>query len=396
VPKNTRRIVIAAATLLIVASVVALVIRPVTIKVDTAKAIRGTLSTSVDEEGRTRIRNRYVIAAPVNGRLARIALREGDSVRAGAVVAMLSPAPLDAKGLEEAQAHVAAALDLEQTARAAVEQARAALAQASRSRERAERLVQRGVISIEERERAELAETSRREELAALDFRARATAHDVEAARAALRGSGLRSGVAGRVRVQAPTDGTVLRVLEQSERVLPAGTPLLEVGNRMDLEVTTNLLSDDALKVELGDTILVHGSEEGRELRAVVTLVEPAAFTKVSALGVEEQRVNVVGRFVDNPGRLGDRYRVDLRIVIWQGEVLKIPTSALFRKDGRWHVFVVVDGHARVRAIEAGRRGATEVQIVEGLDEGVTVIRYPGDRLKDGARVKARKGVGGP
>jgi HlyD family secretion protein len=390
VTKNLRRLIVGAAALVLGGAAIA-ALRSGPMEVDTARVVPGQLMTTIDEEGRARIRNRYVIGAPVNGRLARITLREGDSVKAGVVVAELAPAPLDARGRDEARAHLEAALDLERTARAEVDEARAALGQAARSRERAEALSRRGVIAPEERERAELAETSRREELTAADFRARAAAHDVEAARAALTGpSSATTGPLMRIPVRAPASGTVLRVLEQSERVLPAGTPLLEVGSRRDLEVTADVLSEDAVKVNVGDTIIVAATGQDRELRAVVTLVEPAAFTKVSALGVEEQRVNIVGRFVDNPGRLGDRYRVEVRVVIWQGRVLRMPASALFRRDQRWHVFVILDGRARLRPVQVGHRGGTDVEIVSGLAEGDLVIRHPGDQLTEGARVKPR------
>jgi HlyD family secretion protein len=390
VTKNVRRLIVGAAVLVLSGAAIA-ALRSGPLEVDTARIVRGQLMTTIDEEGRARIRNRYVIGAPVNGRLARITLREGDSVKVGALVAELAPAPLDARGRDEAHAHLEAALDLERTARAEVDEARAALGQATRSRERAEALSRRGVIAPDERERAELAETSRREELTAADFRAQAAAHDVEAARAALTGpSSATAGPLMRISVKAPASGTVLRVLEQSERVLPAGTPLLEVGSRRDLEVTADVLSEDAVKINVGDTIIVTATGQDRELRAVVTVVEPAAFTKVSALGVEEQRVNIVGRFVDNPDRLGDRYRVEVRIVIWQGRVLRMPASALFRRDQRWHVFVIVDGRARLRPVQVAHRGGTDVEIVSGLGEGDLVIRHPGDQLAEGIRVKAR------
>jgi HlyD family secretion protein len=158
------------------------------------------------------------------------------------------------------------------------------------------------------------------------------------------------------------------------------------------LEVTADLLSEDAIKINPGDTILVAGTGEDRELKAVVTLVEPSAFTKTSALGVEEQRVNVVGRFVDNPGRLGDRYRVEVRIVLWQGlDVLKIPTSALFRQGEHWQVYAVDGSRARIRRIRIGHRGGDEAEIVEGLADSTLVVRHPSDRLQDNSRIKPRR-----
>ncbi|MEO8451915.1 MAG: HlyD family efflux transporter periplasmic adaptor subunit [Gemmatimonadota bacterium] len=266
--KTVSRLAMGAALLLVVAAAVR-AFRPKPLEVDVAQATRGRLRTTIDDEGRTRIRNRYVVGAAVNGRLARIALREGDSVRAGAPVAELAPAPLDVRSLEEARAHLTAAQDLERTAGAAVEQARAALVQASRSRERTESLARSGVIAPEERERAQLAETSRKEELTAADFRAQAAAHDVEVAQVAFRTPDARTGrMVQRIVVRAPASGVVLRVLEQSERVVPAGTPLLELGNRRDLEVTTDLLSEDAVKS-------LWGTRSSSEAPARISSFEP-------------------------------------------------------------------------------------------------------------------------
>lgn len=383
--RSTRRILVGVATIAAV-TVVILMLRPAAIPVDTAPAAYAPLAITIDEEGATRIRNRYVVAAPVTGRLDRITLREGDSVTAGTVLAVIAGQPLDARTRTEARARLDAAEDARRTAMAAAAEARAALEQATRSRHRAESLEQRGVIAAEERERAVLAETTRREQSEAADYRVQTAQHEVEGARAALAPSGTAV-----VAVRSPARGTVLQVLEASERVVAAGTPLVEVGSRADLEVVTDLLSSDAVKVTPGDTMLIENWGGPGALRAVVRRIDPSAFTRVSALGVEERRVNVVGQFLEWPGRLGDRFRVDVRIVTWKSErVLAVPASAMFRRDGRWFVFAVTGGRARLAPVDIGHQGRVAVEITKGLADGTLVVRHPSDQLQDGARVAPR------
>lgn len=374
------------AALVAVAAAAVWAVRPKPILVDTAAVTRGPLEITIDEEGFTRIRNRYVVASPVSGRLGRIALREGDTVTQGATVAVVAGQPLDVRSRAEARARLDAAEDARRTAMAAVTEARAALEQAVRTRRRAESLEQRGVIAVEERERAVLAETSRREELQAADFRVQTAAHEVEGARAALAPTS-----SAQVTVRSPARGTVLQVLEPSERVVAAGTPLVEIGSRADLEVVTDPLSIDAVKVAPGDTMVIENWGGPEPLRAVVHRIDPSAFTKVSALGVEERRVNVVGRFVQWPGRLGDGFRVDVRIMIWRGDrILTVPASAIFRRGGKWYAFQVVNGRARLAEIDLGHQGRQAVEVTRGLAEGSRVIRHPSDKLEEGVRVAPR------
>lgn len=379
-----KRIALGAAAVLVAAGAFAL-LRPVPMPVATVRAARGPMQVTVDEEGETRVRDRYVVAAPVAGRVARITLREGAAVVPGTTVARVFPAPLDPRGREQAAARVEAAGDAQRAADAAVAQARAALEQARRGSERAQRLAAQNLIAPEERERAELQETTRARELESADFRAQAAAHGVEEARAAL--------VAGQsaVPLHAPVRGRVLRVPERSERVVPAGTPLVELGDPSKLEVVADLLSADAVNVKPGAVVLIEGWGGGAALRGRLRVVEPSGFTKVSALGVEEQRVNVIVDFVDPPGALGDRYRVEVKIIVWEGaNVLRLPASALFRRGEGWSVFVVERGLARQRDVAVGHRNPFEAEIVQGLAEGDPVIRHPSDRVADGARVKAQ------
>ena len=354
------------------------------VPVESARAAQRPLQVTVDEEGETRVRDRYIVAAPVAGRVARITLREGDSVRAGTVLARMSPTPLDPRSRNEAAARLDAAEDAQRAASAAVAQARVAHEQAHRAWARAQQLAADKSISPADREQAELEEALRARELESADFRAQAAAHDTEVARAAL--------AAGQeLVIRAPVAARVLRVREPSERVVTAGTPLLELGDPTRLEIVADFLSTDAVNVARGAPLLVEGWG-GKPLRGRVRLVEPSAFTKVSALGVEEQRVNVIGDFVDPPGTLGDRYRLEIRIILWQGDsVLTVPASALFRHGEGWRLFVVEHGRARQRDVVVGHRTSFDAEIVRGLATGEIVIRHPSDRIADGVRVAERR-----
>jgi len=360
-------------------------LRPAPLPVETAPVTRGLLQVTVDEEGETRVRDRYVVAAPVAGRVARIELREGDPVAAGQVVARLFAAPLDARAREQAAGRVAQAEDAQRAADAGVKQAQAAAEQARRSVRRAQQLAAQNLIAPEERERAELEEATRAQELESAQFRAQAAAHDVEVARAAL-----LAGAGTVLPLHSPVRGRVLRIPERSERVVPAGTPLLELGDPAKLEIVADLLSSDAVRVKPGDAILIEGWGGGTTLQGRLRRIEPSGFTKVSALGVEEQRVNVIGDFVNPPGPIGDRYRVEVRIVVWAGrDVLQVPTSALFRHGDAWSVFVIEDGRARQRDVRVGHQSAFATEVAEGMREGDAVIRNPSDRIADGVRVAA-------
>jgi HlyD family secretion protein len=367
-------------------------LRPKAVDVDTVAVAAGPLRETIDEDGETRVHDRYIVAAPVGGRLGRVRLRAGDSVRSGELVAWLEPAPLDTRVRREAAAQVDAAEDARHAADAAVLAANAALDQAVRARMRAESLAVQGHLAPAQREDAELLEATRRREAEAARARAATAAHEVERARAALlAGSETSNPRQGRTPIHAPVAGRVLRILEESERVVPAGSPLMELGDPSRLEVVADLLSTDAVKVRPGDTVLVEQWGGGQTLRARVRTVEPSWFTKISALGVEEQRVNVVADLVDPPGPLGDRYRVEVRVVLWgASEALKVPLSALVREGADWLVFVVSGGQAHARHITLGHRGAFEVEVVSGLQPGEQIIRYPSDLIRDGLRVRAR------
>lgn len=386
-PRVTRRTLVAALGLLAFLVLLVFAFRPGSLVVDTGTVTVGPLRVTVDAEGQTRVRDRYTVSAPVSGRLVRPTLRAGDTVTAGMVVAQLEPAPLDSRSAEQARARIRSAEDAERVAAAGLVAARAALAQATRLRQRAESLAAKDLIAPEERERLELAELTAAREMEAADFRTQAAGHDVETARAALiAATGSEHGT--RFAVRTPVSGRVLRLSEESERVLTAGAPILEVGNPGNIEIVADLLSADAVKVSPGDTILIDAWGGETPLLARLRTIEPSGFTKVSALGVEEQRVNVIGDFLDQSARLGDRYRVEVRIVIWQGEkVLQVPVSALIRNGGGWAVYRVVQGRARLTPVEVGHRGTAAAEVVKGLEDGDVVVLHPSDRVVEGARV---------
>lgn len=391
---SRRRIAAIALGLLAVAGVFWL-LRPARIAVDVAEVGRGALRQTVDEEGETRVRQRYTIAAPTTGRLLRIGIDEGQDVDAGATVAQIEPAPLDPRDLASARARLEAAEATKRAADAGVRRAEAALEQAKRDAARAERLFQAGTLSTDGREKAKLAEIDAAQAFEAARFAADAALHEVEAARAVLLATGTPSapGTACAderpcVDVRAPVAGQVLRIFEESERIVAAGMPLVEIGDPASIEIVVDILSTDAVRVSPGARVSIEKWGGEGDLEARVHLVEPSAFTKVSALGVEEQRVNVIAHLASPEPRLGDRYRVEARIVLWEGEdVIQVPASALFRRGTDWAVFVVDGGRARLREVEVGHLATFDAEIVRGLTVGEAVILHPSDRVSDGTRV---------
>ena len=383
-----KRVLLAVVAIALVALLVVLWM-PSPVEVDAAEVQAGPMRVTVDDQGETRSHDRFVLSAPVAGRLARIALHDGDAVTGGQVVAEIAPLPLSTREREEIVARVAAADALQREAEQRVRHADEDLAQAQRELERTRRLVAEKFVAPQAAERAQNLERTAASEAEAARQRARAAAADAQAARAGL--AATRAG--GLVQVRAPTAGRILRVHDASERVVAAGTPLMVVGDLAHLEVVVEPLSSDAVKVAAGMPVLIDGWGGDRALRATVRRVEPYAVTKVSALGIEEKRVNVVADFVDPPGAIGDGYRITARIVVWQAEqVLKVPVSALFRCAEAWCVFVVDGGRARRRTVEIGQRNLTEAEVRAGLEAGMRVIRYPSNAVEEGVRVNVRAG----
>jgi HlyD family secretion protein len=383
---NRARWIVAA---LAVIALIAWVLRPSPVRVDVAAAEVGPLQVSLEDDGEVRVRDRYNVTAPVAGRVERLLLRAGDAVQTGTAVARIEPAPLDVRSRAQAERQLEAVRDAQRAAVAIIPQARAVLEQARRERDRLAGLERRGVTSGESVEKAELAVRVAQSDLDAAQSRAEASAHDVEVARAALLAAGDGTGrAAGLVVVRSPVAGQVLAVPDASARVVAPGQLLVEIGDMSRLEVAVDLLSTDAVKVRPGQAMLIDQWGGDRPLAGRVRLVEPGAFTKVSALGIEEQRVNVLGDLLESARPLGDRYRVQVRIVLWESpRVLTVPWSAIFREGGRWYVYVVTQGVTRKREVTVGHQSATDAEILSGIVAGETVVRHPTDQIVDGGRV---------
>ena len=364
--------------------------RPRAVAVERTVVKRGPMSVTVDEEGRTRVRERFVVAAPVQGRLRRITLHEGDFVDAGAVMAQLVPSPLDPRTMGQAEARLRGAEASRLALRAREESARAAFDQAHRDRDRAEELDREGLQSKEARERAVFQEATAAALLAAARKETEAAAQEIVEARAALLAAASETArPSSVVPVRAPLKGTVLRVLQESDRVVAAGTPLFELGDLDALEVVAEMLSSDAVNVRPGAPMWIGSFGGASEVPGRVRRVEPSGFTKISALGVEERRVNVVGDFTRTPEGMGDGYRVEVRVVVWEStDVLLVPGSALYRSGSEWRAFVIENGRAISRTIEVAHRTSAQAEARSGLREGEIVILYPGDRVREGTRVQ--------
>ncbi len=365
---------------------------PEPVVVEAVSVARAPLQVTVDEDAQTRAREHYAVSAPVAGRVARIELREGDAVEAGQPVAQLWPMPLSAREREEYQARVDAAEALVREAQQRVAHDAADHEQAKRDRQRIEKLVRDGLVSSQEAEQARVAESSSANVLEAARYRARSAQADLQAAQAALLSvANSASGAPAAITLRAPTSGRVLKIEERSERIVAAGTPVVVVGDPDQLEVVIDLLSTQAVQVRKGMPVLLERWGGQQPLRAEVRVVEPMAFTKVSALGVEEQRVNVIADFVDPSLGLGDAYRVDAKIVLWSNDsVLQVPGSALFRRGESWNVFVIDGSRASRREVTIGHRSARDVEILAGLEEGEQVVRHPSNDVDDGKRVQIK------
>jgi HlyD family secretion protein len=391
-----RRVLI---SLAVVAGLLAVALWPKTVPVDVGTVSRGPLVITVDEEGMTRIRDRFVVSSPVAGRVLRIELEPGDAVKRGDVVARVraeAPPLLDERTRAEAQAAIESARAALGRARAEEQRARATLAQLQRELTRIRELAQSRVVAAQELETREAEAKVAEESLNASVFAVQAATSELQRAQARL-APPTRDATGRVVTVTAPADGVVLKRVRESESVVPAGDPLLEIGDPHQLEIVADLLSTDAVRVKRGARAIIEQWGGEQKLEARVRRIEPAGFTKISALGVEEQRVNVILDFVDPAAAwaaLGDAYRVEVRIVIWEApSVLKVPTSALFREGEKWAVYAIADGRARRTAVELGHQTGQEAEVVSGLSDSQRVILHPGDTLTNDARVKDRAGT---
>jgi HlyD family secretion protein len=374
-------------------------------EIEVAQVRRGRLEVTIDEDGKTRIKERYIVTAPLGGELLRVQLHAGDSVKAGetslAVIQPSDPSLLDARAHTEALARVKAAEARLEHAKILLNRAQASKTYATAEHDRAEKLLPSKTVTQEQYDLSLHFLRTATQDVRAGEFAVRIATYELELAQAALiRTRASEPNHDSSLEVRSPIDGEVLRVLRESEGLLLPGTALMELGDPRDLEVEVDVLSADAVRIPLGGKVYLEHWGAPEPLLARVRLVEPQAFLKVSALGVEEQRVNVIADFVDPPelrGRLGDAYRVEARIVVWQSDdVLKCTAGALFRCEGGWAVYRVVHGRAVLTKVEVGQSNGLETQIVGGLKEGDEIIAYPSDQVHDGVRVASRRNDVGP
>jgi HlyD family secretion protein len=371
---------------------------PQAVAVEVSRVTRGPLAVTVDEEGMTRVRNRYVVSTPVAGQLRRIDWKAGAPVEAGrTVLAVLEPSGadfLDTRTQAQAEARLRAAEAAREAALAQRDRAAAAAKTFASDLGRARTLREGNVLSAQEFEAAQMRAETAAQDARAAEFALRVAEFEVEQARAVISrdASSLRGEPVAPLEIVAPASGRILRVFQESTRVVPAGFALMEIGDSTDLEVRIEVLSRDGVAIAPGARVILEQWGGAEPLTARVRWVEPAAFTKISALGVEEQRVYVVADFLDPLERrptLGDGYRVEARIVTWEDpSVLRVPAGALYQRDGRSHVFLVEGGRARLRTVGVGRSNGVMAEVVDGLQEGDDVVVYPGDKVVDGTRVR--------
>ena len=373
-------------------------LRPRAVEVEVEAIRPGRLRVTVDEDGRVRVRDRYVLSSPLSGRLLRPTVRAGDACDPGTPLARIVPvAPplLDARTRSEVQARAHAANDVARRAEAALALAHNELAQSERNLVRARQLGSEGSISQEARERIETDRGARARDVEVAERARDVARHEADAARAALTRTQDHHRQPEEVwQVTCPIRGVVLRVLQESEGVVQPGTALFELGDLAAMEAVADVLTTEAVAIQPGAEVVIDRWGGEGTLQARVRRVEPSAFTKVSALGVEEQRVNVVADLVDPPERrrgLGDGFRVELHVVTADlPQALLVPLGALFRQADRWSAFRVEKGRAVLRPVTIGLRNGEAAEVRDGLATGETVVLYPGEALEDGTRVTAR------
>lgn len=361
---------------------------PSPLRLQLVRAAKGSLSVSVDNEGIVRVHDAYVVTSPIAATIERIVLRTGDTVTRGDVLAWLLPLSIDLQSREQTLARLQAAQA--RWSEATLQQREAEINHdlAKNELERQKSLVRDHFISPQALDQLMARESTARAAVSTAQARTKAAQAAVTEARAAV--NTFTRTAERKIPVLAPASGRVLSVTQQSERTIAAGLPLMTIGDPKQMEAVVDVLSVDAVKIQPGMRMLLRDWGGDTPLEARVRLVEPVAFTKISALGIEEQRVNVIADPVGSPWPLGDGYRIQARIVLWQQDgVLKLPGSSIFRVGNEWRVFVAENGHAKERTVTIGQRNRDDVQIISGLREGEQVIRFPSRQVSDGARVLA-------
>lgn len=372
---------------------------PAPAEVEVASVGQGRFERAVQDDGKTRLRERYLVSTPLTGRVARIELKQGDVVTRDAVLASVwpvAPALLDARARSEQQARIGAMEASVARARANVGRSLAALEQARAELKRSETLAQQGYVSPNQNETGRLNVRLREKELESARQEEDATRHELEQSRAALKqfSQTTSEGPQRAFSIKAPVSGKVLKILQQSEGIVSAGTPLMELGDPSQLEVVVDVLTEDAAQIKPGTPVRLMNWGGPEQLNGQVRLVEPAAFTKVSALGVEEQRVNTVIDITSPPESwraLGDGFKVDVRVLVQMVEnAVMVPVSALFPVGARSALFIVDAGRVRQQEVEVAARNGVQAWIRTGLQPGTKVVVYPDSALRDGDRVRSR------
>lgn len=384
------------ALLVLAAVATGFALRPRPVPVDAAVARTLPLASVIEESGVTRVKDRFVVSSPVAGSLSRLAFEPGDEVREGDALAEIAPVSsplLDQRARAEAEARLDASASALGQAKAQVARAVTALEQAEQELSRTRQLTQSGALARQALEQGEFLWRLRQDELSSARFAEKIAKEEQRIARVSL-GQGGDTPRDRHVDVLAPASGTILRVHQKSAGVVGAGTPLIEVGDPHALELVIDLLTTDAVSVRPGTAVSVSGWG-GEPLSGRVSRVEPSGFTRPSALGVDEQRVNVVVTLTEPAEHwraLGDGYRVEARLTLWQAErVLQVPNGAVFRRGQGWAAFRIVNGVAQLVNVELGHRCEAAVEILSGLRDGDAVVVHPGDRVKDGARLEVNR-----
>ena len=386
--------------LLGIAAAIAWGLVPKPIEVEIGVVARGPLTVNVVEEGKTRIRSRYVVSSPVAGQMRRVTLKAGDEVKANeTVITVIEPtiAPLlDARSKAQAEARVAGADAARMKANEALVMAKTSLGFATTNWNRVKNLREKGTVSDTDRDNAERDAEMKTREVQAAEFSLKVAEFELAQAKAALLQIESPAGSGATIDIRSPVSGRVLRVQQESAMVVAPGAAILEIGDPSDIEIEAEILSRDAVAIKPGTPVSVDQWGGDAPLDAVVRRVEPAAFTKVSALGVEEQRVIVLSdltRPPDAANALGDRFRVEVRVAVWQDkDTLLIPSGALFREGNDWKTFVFDHDKARAANVQVGRTDGRMTQVLGGIEVGTQVLLHPPDTVKDGVAVKRREG----
>ena len=370
---------------------------PKPVVIETGTVTRGPLTVRVSEEGKTRVRNRYVVAAPVAGKMRRVSLKPGDEVQAGVTILTaiepVAPPLLDPRARAQAEAVVSMTEASRKQAAESLEAKRAALKMAAADRDRMRAVTRGGSLSESDRDKTEGDASIKAAEVRAAEFSLQVIDYELAQARAAMERPDSNSSE-NLLQMKSPVSGRVLKVMQESEMVVAPGTPILEIGDPTDIEIEAEILSRDAVTIHPGDLVEVGQWGGETPLRGRVRRVEPAAFTKISALGVEEQRVIVLSDLVAVPAAaraLGDRYRVEVSVAVWQSDdVLIVPAGALFREGNAWQTYIFRDGTAKLTPVQAGHSDGRFTEILSGVEAGDEVLLHPPDTVKDGASVIKR------